>query len=441
MPKWVRYAVAGSIVACMAYAFVLLNAIEHGEVTPDIAVERIVPVPELDERILAETRDATRSERLLLDKEPLRHLLAKAIDVGPSVAAALGIPAEMVPVAELRADIDDWRYRWLWYEGRVVNLSGPRDGHPIANYKIYEAILELADGEHVLTAFSIEPDRTIEVGGWARAEGYLYKLRDLTYPIELQSAPMLVGRCLQRDYEDWPPVTELDQELLDRVDDSSWWPRDLPFRTVDEDQSEALWHLGAFARDTRDRMSLAEWRKVPPIPEFYEQLKANEVRRGEPMRVFGTLIRRQTIAAGANPANIKFWTAVWVQVSGFGGMLMPIWVPKQVRELPLRAQLEVRGYYYRWFRYDTQQNRRIQVPLLVAADLDLFDLATGETMREIGIWIGGVALLMLVLIFWGQRQAQRSALAHSRMMDERRRKRRERARANATTTTAEAERP
>ena len=57
------------------------------------------------------------------------------------------------------------------------------------------------------------------------------------------------------------------------------------------------------------------------------------------MRVFGTLIRRQTIAAPANPANIKFWTAVWIQVHGFGGHLVPIWIPKKVDELPMRAQL------------------------------------------------------------------------------------------------------
>ena len=34
------------------------------------------------------------------------------------------VPAEMVPVADLRSAIDDWRYRWLWYEGELVQLQG-----------------------------------------------------------------------------------------------------------------------------------------------------------------------------------------------------------------------------------------------------------------------------------------------------------------------------
>tara|TARA_R110002096_G_scaffold59731_5_gene149512 strand:+ start:331 stop:1674 length:1344 start_codon:yes stop_codon:yes gene_type:complete len=417
---------AGVIAACIVYAFTLLDAFEQVDNDPDFIVEKIVPVPELNDDLLRQARDDTRQHRLLVEPEPLKHLLAKSIDVGPSVAAALQIPDEMVPIATLREHTDTWRSRWLWYEGKLTRLSGPRDGHPIENYSIYEATIELEDGNSVLTAFSVEAKEKLVVGDWVRAEGYFLKLRDTTYPSKLDQVPMLVGRTIERDYEDWPAITAIDPKVFENYDDSSFYPGTLPFRDIEEDQSEPLWHLGAFVRDTAKDRTFAQWRKVEPLTlaEPYERLLAGKIARGEPMRIFGTLIRRQTIAAPANPANIKFWTAVWIQVHGFGGHLIPIWVPKKVGELPMRAQLEVRGHYYRWFVYDAKA-KRWRVPLFVAADLDMFELDTNNTMIEIGKWLGGLVLGLLIIAFVSQRRAARTSLEHSRDMDQRRRKRRE----------------
>ena len=432
IPAWVRYVVAGFIAACFAYAIWLLNRIEQVEESPELVLEKQVTVPELDEDILAKAKDATRRDRLQVEKEPLAHLLAEALDVGPSVAAALGMPASMVPVSELRERTGNWRHRWLWYEGELVQLNGPRGGHPVEGYQVFDATIRLADGEHVLATYSLAPlgsastRETVSVGDWVRVEGYLLKLRDTTYPQKLDAVPMLVGRAIQLDYEDWPAVTELDEALLAALDDSSMWPGDLAWRDVEADQTEALWHLGAYVRDTADEWTLSDWRKVEPlsVAEPYDRLVAGEVERGEPMRVFGTLIRRRTVAAPANPANIRFWTTAWIQASSFGGHLIPVWVPGEVDQLPMRAQLEVKGFYYRWYVYDSQQGRRYRVPLFVAADLDEFDLKTGERMQAISAWIGGAALLLVIGLLWSQRRASRAALAHSRDMDARRRKRR-----------------
>jgi len=431
MPAWVRFAMAGVIAAVFVYAFALLNAVENAEDNPNMELERVVTVPILDHDLLATTRDKTRRDRLQVDTEPLRHLLAESIDVGPSVAAALQIPAEMVPVEDLREDVETWRLRWLWYEGQLTSLSGARAGHPIEGYSIREATIELPDGNSVMIAFSVEPKQQLKVGDWVRIEGYFFKLRDLTYPNKLDKVPMLVGRTIEQDYADWPEITALDQSVFEGFDDSSYWPTDLPARTVEEDQTEVLWHLGAFVRDTAKDWNLAKWRKIEPlsIAEPLDRLREGKVARGEPMRVFGTLIRRSTIAAPANPANIKFWTTAWLQVHSFGGHLIPIWVPKRVGELPMQAQLEVRGFFYRWFVYDGKKDR-FRVPLFIAADLDLFELDTNETMKEIGMWLGGIITTLLLVIFWSQRRTARSAMRHSQHMDKRRRKRREQAALN-----------
>jgi hypothetical protein len=437
MPPWARFAMAGVIATAFLYAFTLLQRFEEVDNDPDHVLEKIVPVPQLDEKLLSEARDDTQTHRLLVESEPLRHLLAQSINVGSTVAAALQIPAEMVPVATLRENSAAWRNRWLWYEGKLTQLSGPRKGHPIDGYSIYEATIELADGNSVITAFSVEAKEKLKVGDWIRVEGYFFKLRDLSYPTKLSKVPMLVGRTIERDYVDWPKVTELDMDVFRDFDDSSFQLTHLPARTVEEDQTEVLWHLGAYVRDTADMRSFAQWRKIEPLSlgEPYERLKDGKIARGEPMRVFGTLIRRQTIAAPANPANIKFWTAVWIQVHGFGGHLVPIWIPKKVDELPMRAQLEVRGFYYRWFVYDAKRDR-LRVPLFLAADLDLYELDTNETMIEIGKWLAGIVTGLLIVIFWGQRRSARTALQHSKQMDERRRRRRERQALQANAGTA-----
>jgi hypothetical protein len=239
---------------------------------------------------------------------------------------------------------------------------------------------------------------------------------------------MLVGRGIQPDYEDWPPVTALDPALLGKVDDSSYWPGDLMWHTLEEDQTEPLWHLAAFVKDTAHQRTLADWRKIDILEASkHDALRDGQIARGTPMRVFGTLIQRTTMAAPTNPAGIQSWTVAMLQCREYGGILVPVWVPKRVAELEPRASLEVRGFYYRWFAYETRSGERRRAPLFVAADLDLYDLQVSTNMQGIGVWLGASACGLLALAWYSQRRAARSALQHSRDLDERRRRRRAKA--------------
>ncbi|HEU4420838.1 MAG TPA: hypothetical protein VFT55_18005 [Planctomycetota bacterium] len=434
VPRAIRFACLGVFAAVLAYATLVWQPSAPPAVETVSPVEATVAVPKVDPKILAGALDRTREQRLLLEVEPLRHLLTLAIDVGPTVAAALGMPEQPLAVGELRENTNALRGRWLFCEGVLEELAGPRDGHPIRGYSIYEATIGLPDGNRVMGTFSMPPDSALERGSWVRVEGFFLKLRDTIYPHAISQAPMLVGRAIQRDYEDWGPVLRLDPAILDKVEDSSFQPADKTWHTIEADQTEALWHLGAFVRDTQSQRTLADWRRLGALNahDTHGALVENRVARGSPMRVFGTLIRRSTIMAPANPAGIKSWTVAWVQVREFGGRLVPIWVPKRVRDLPMRAPLEVRGFYYRWFAYEAQNGERHRVPLFVAADLDLHQLEVDTTMRQIGIWLALAATSMVVVFWWLQRRAVRQSLAHSQDMDARRRRRRERAAAGAS---------
>ncbi|MBM4060546.1 MAG: hypothetical protein FJ265_05555 [Planctomycetes bacterium] len=426
IPPYVRLAILGIFLGVVIYVPLAAERAGQPGAAP-IPEEPRVVVPVLDPKVLAGAKDDTREHRLLLEVEPLRYLLGEAINVVPAVAAALGTPDEPVAVGEVREDPAKWRGRWLWYRGELEDLTGPREGHPVQGYSIYEATVKLATGDRAFAAFSLPPGPDVRRGGIVRVEGYLLKLRDTTYPSEVRSAPLLVGRQIQRDYEPWPPVRELDPEVFDHLDESCY-PGTKAWHTIDEDQEAPLWHLAAYARDTADQRTFEQWRGIGTLNanETYPILQANKLARGTPLRLLGTLVKCTTIAADANPAGIKFWTVAYVQVRDFAGHLIPVWVPKRADHLQPFTTLEVRGLYYRWFAYEGRQGDRFRVPLFVAADLHTFRLDTARTMREVGVLIGCVLLLVILLLWWSQRRAAKESLVHARDMDARRRRRRER---------------
>lgn len=396
----------------------------------------LVSVPRLESSILDKAKDATREERLFLEAEPLSHLLAQSLNVSPEAARALGMPTEMPPVAALQSNVREWRGRWIWMRGKVELLEGPKPGHPVPGYGVYEATLRLPDGAQVIFAFSKPPQDGIAVGDWARAEGYVLKLRDVPHPIDMKQAPLLVGAQLQRDYEDWGRVTALDPNAFEEVDDAQSegdkvLSSDASWRTIDEDQSKALWHLGAYARDVAP-MTKEQWRAIPALnaQEVWESFKKNEVKRGTPMRILGTLAATRTITAKPNPAGIREWTEAWVQVRDVGGKTIPIWLPK-TEQAKLGASLEVKAWYFRRYSYETRNGKQIWTPLFVASALDPFVFDTGRGMREISSWAFVGTVLLIAIVWWGARRERKLSDAQEDELIRRRRKRR--AAANAAT--------
>ena len=429
LPPTARLAAAGVLLAGLVY-FVVFWAPAPPPSRGDVEVVKVeVAVPTLDMAIVNLAKDETREHRLLLEGEPLSHLLAKAIDVVPTVAEALGMSDEPTPLAELRRAPATWRGRWLWYEGEIVDLTGPREGHPVKGRSIYEATLRLASGDHAIAAFSEPPAAGLARGSWARIEGFLLKLRDTNYPISTEQSPLLVGRHIQPDFPDWGPVTAIDRNVLPEVAGNDFWPGSQAWRDLEEDQCEALWHLAAFARDTAPGQTLDDWRKFGTlnVAETYPLLQRNQFAPGTPLRILGTLVKRTTLAAPSNPAGIKHWTKVWLQVRDFAGHVIPVWVPRRAEELPLRTDLEVRGYYYRWLVYEAMDGKRYHMPLFVAADLDRFDLGTGKMTTALSLGMAGMVLCLAVGILVVKRRWERASVAHEKELDERRRRRREKA--------------
>lgn len=389
----------------------------------------LVEVPDLDSQVLAKAKDATHEDRLFLEGEPLQHLLELSLNVSPEIADAMGRPAGAVPIEELREDSDGWRGRWIFYKGQVEALSGPRKGHPVDGYDIYEATLRLENGETVLFTFSKAPENGVRVGSWARAEGFLLKLRDAAFPREITKAPFLVGKRLVRDFDTWDPVTEIDPEILSRIldtrlDGDEVRPSPDAWRSIDIDQKEPLWHLAAYAMAHADT-PLAEARKVPLLnaTSTWDAYKLDEVPRGAPQRIIGTVVMLRSITAQPNPAGIQRWTEAWLQVPDLKGKTVPIWVPKQVSPR-IGSTVEVLGYYFRRYAYETRTHQSRWTTLFVAANLPLFRFDLKPGMQEFG-WavLAGISLLILFAVWSVRRENKRAKTAEAGIAERRKRRR------------------
>jgi hypothetical protein len=393
--------------------------------SPPLAIE----VPHLDSSILLQVKDNTRDERLRLEPEPLRHLLEASLSISPPVASALGMPERMLDVAEVQRQHAQLRGRYLWCKGLLADLQGPKGGHPVAGYSIWEATLRLADGNFVLFTFSLPPEPGIEVGTQVRAEGFLLQLRDQTFPVAVDSAPLLVGPRLLRAYADWPPVEVLDPALLATVHDAHLAGSDFETdasKGIDADQAPPLWHLGAYARRRADTWTLQQWRTRPALvsKEQVEDLLHGKVERGTPMRLLGSYVQARCIEAAVNPAGIQHWSEVWVQVPELRGKTIPVWIPDRAPVLPRGANLELRAYYYKHLVYDTEAGGTAFTCVFVAPRLDLFQMAPHPIAQQLGLLFAAVVGLGILGIVWLLHRDRQRSRAFEDHLIARRRKRR-----------------
>ena len=101
--EWVRIGFVGLVLAALIGSFMWIDYGPVAVTTPGPSESAsTVPVPQLDPAILAKVKEADRVQRIQVESGPFLHLLEAARNVVPSVAKALGMPDQMVPVADLQ---------------------------------------------------------------------------------------------------------------------------------------------------------------------------------------------------------------------------------------------------------------------------------------------------------------------------------------------------
>lgn len=442
--EWWKIIAMGLLLAGLIYMTFLYQPAGAGGLGGDPPITRIhVAVPEIDQALLSQAEDATHPQRLVLEPAPLAHLLEKSVDIVPSVADALGMPREPIPVSMLRASPQAYRGAYLWYAGELGYLSLGKSGHPVTGYEIFEGYLETADGETIMFRVSDVPD-DLKVGEFVRVEGFFLKLRDSATQPKAEMAPLLVGPELFRDHRPWPAITELDPETFADIDDDvvdaggEWLTE---FGDAEDDleasQDVPLWTLASYAIHAANspESTFAHWRQVAPFvsKEQLTRYKKDDVPAGEPVRVLGSLVKAEWFAARPNPVGIEYWTQALVQVRDLGGKVVPIWIPKKLEGVTRNESLEVRAYYFKRFVYQPVSGEgQVFTPVFVAADLTRFEVGP-EHPAATWVKIGFAALVgfVIVLFFGIARRDRKNRDEHEVAMIERRRKRRSRSQRGA----------
>ncbi len=406
------------------------------------------PPPELDPAILARIHDETRTNRLTIEQEALEHLLEKSLRVTPTISEKLGLPAEPVPIAQLRGSPGKYRGRYLWYKGELDYLSKSKPGHPVRNYEIREGRMKTEDGNFVLFYISLPPDEGLKIGDWVRVEGFFLKLRDTNLPTKLDLAPVLVGPEVMRSHADWDAVEALDPSVLARVEDGILENGELQDEqdmrlTLDESQDVPLWHLTSYARSQAKPFTTDLREAIPAFVtrDQWRECESGRTPKGTPFRLLGTLQMWRTMPAKNNPLHIEHWSEAWIQCRDLGGRTIPVWVPEPVGEGWLRGQaVEIHAYFFKRYLYtgldpeglQFQRRKDYYAPIFVASAITKYDLPKDILTNQITIAFSSLIIIVIIVFLVSSLRDRKRSLAFESELVERRRKRR--SRTSETTT-------
>ncbi len=417
--EWTRIAFLGVMLAALWIAVFddPSNDPPPSDLPPLVEVK--TPVPALDQDMLKQVADDSRTSRISVEPAPFLYLVEASLNVVPGVARALGLPTTPVSIPVLRADPDHYRGRYLWYRGVLEETPYTRPGHPVPGYEIHEARLRTPEGEHVLCCFSLPPDSSLREGSWVRMEGFFLKLRDLHLPVRLDRAPMLVGPELFPAFDDWRPVTEIDAKLLAQVhdgrlreeigDDGKTYrvlaeDRGDSTLPIDRSQSLPLWHLSSYAIEQARGRTYDEANAVPRLmtPPQWRELVRGEAAKGTTYSLIGSLQAARTIEARLNPAGIEYWTEAWIQVRELAGRILPIWIPGRIEGWKPGESALLVGHFFKVMKYTSVADAEHVAPLFVAANLIRYQLpdnpfALYYTLPILGLLVGLMAFTIWII--------------------------------------------
>lgn len=421
--EWARIAFMGVLLAAMVAFF--WGESQTTAIPDKPPIEEIsTPVPTLDRALLDKVTDDTRTARILVEGEVLLHLLEKSRNVVPTVAKALGMPAEPFPVRDLRNHPQRYRGQYYWYKGILDELPQAKERH-------FEARLSTKDGDKIIFAFSAPPPPELGKGSWVRVEGFFMKLRDLNFP-ELERAPMLVGPELTGAYDDWQPVLELDPKILAQIRDGKRRDGQLvddggdTMRSIDDSQNLPLWHVASFVNQKAASITYDTVLSHPKLvgADMFNEFTRGNVHKGKPVGLMGAFQQARTIEARPNPAGIEHWTEAWVQVREVGGRVIPIWIPKKIPPTRTGEAVMAIGYYFKNHAYTTLEESVRILPLFVAADLVKYELPENPLGSYMTIPVTVFLFALLLWTVWYARRDHREELgAEKALVDMKRRRR------------------
>lgn len=392
------------------------------EPNPDLPAlgEATIEVPQPPPGLFDSIADGTEEERVLIEHDELEVLLAYVRSLSPAHYETAGTrDLDGNVAAELAADTASARGAFVSVRGELVEL---RERVSPSGSAHRAALLRTADDQLVHLRTPRLADRTLQTGDWARLDGLYFKqLADQDPAGEWVTAPLVVGSALQRSYEDFGPVPEIERELIAGISDD--------YLDSKGSFSDMLrWRVLAWMRDMPEGQ--VDWEQTAELNgELLDKILADgDAYRGQTF-VLPTsrvqAINRKTV--GENPARLDHVYESWIgNTTWLSTRAATIFVLSSAgtAELKRGDLTEGKLVFLRNMAYDTPNNVRRIAPVFAAHELTAFVEEQDLTLFAFGVaFIGLMVVLALVIaILWRRDQAKSKALQEK--LVERRRARR-----------------
>jgi len=384
-------------------------------------IESLVQLPPVDKEALQGVRDATPTERAILESEAFADLARMALALLPAHLRLLGEPA--LPFDTIEADAAGLRGDPVRVRG-TIESARPVRRSPDAPEE-YWSLLRTDDGHEVHFVSLQIPEDLFRSENYVLADGYFFKLYTTNVEDRVVTAPLIVGRALVPSYHRAAPVEQLDAALLAGIRDASLSSA----RPIAED---GYWHLLNYAGQVAADPARLE-AEFAGAPEFkFDMLQAlleePALYRGRPFLIPGRVVRSYHgwERAPENPMRLDYTSWGYLGSDSLGMHAVHLMAAGRFPMQGTRSDVSriFRGWFLQWESYQDKESTMRLAPVFVVADVVEVPLETPPLFNTLSFAFLGLALLLGGLMLVLLRKDRARAVAAAKELQERRRNRR-----------------
>jgi hypothetical protein len=354
------------LLTCIAI-IVALNwgAGEDEDAAPPVAdVQGVLALPPIEDVPLDLVRDATDSQRVILEAEPFAGLLAVSRGLFGGHLKRLGEP--VFPFANAAERADELRGGIYRMRGSIVeaDIIERTAGEPE-----FWCLVETPGGERFFYATSKVPKTLFGSLNYVLADGIFFKYYTRTLGDTRATAPLLVGRELVASYPEVAPVPEPNTLLLAEVVD--------PDIGSDEPLDErGLWHLLNVARtvmaeDGGTERAFADAQTLDD-PLLEDLAQAPEIYRGQPFLLGGMVRGRPSpVNLGENPLRMPQMETAWLRNNSSGvDTLLHLLAPQGFDFNEPEGAVLFHGWFLQLYAYEDRDGNLRRAPVFIVTDIE-----------------------------------------------------------------------
>lgn len=359
---------AGGLIAAIAiFVWLRIGLDKKGDPdkVPEVAtlpqIGSDIQFPPVDLSIFEEVRDATSTDRLLLESGPFLDLLKTSRALLPGHLDALKSPR--FPFENIEQNASTLRGVPFRERGKLLDLKiqqrvvdGPEETW---------ALVETDEGKRYWYVTLKQPEELFGPGGnYIVTDGFFYKLYTHSSEDERVTAPLLVGREIRASVRSAEPVKSLDLGLLADV-------RDADFYEEHPVEDAGYWHLMNYVETLQadpERID-KEFSAAEPLSRSSLQvlLEDPSLKRGRPYLIYGRTVHAWNKANEENPTRLPFSSHSFLFKYELGDQYLRLVAPGKDALNNLGLGTEMLAYFHKMWAYTDGKGQERRVPVFFVA--------------------------------------------------------------------------